>query len=99
MHPILASLAVCAALVGIALSAGAADLSRGELAAAHKINVTKCAKCHKLYHPNDYSVADWDRWMVKMAKKQLKEKQTSLLSRYFDLQRTSAVPEERKARK
>ena len=91
------ALTVFAALAGFVWTAGAEDLSPAELTAARKLNVTKCAKCHKLYQPNDYSVPDWDTWMVKMAKKsKLKVEQTSLLNRYFDLQRAGAVPAEKK---
>jgi hypothetical protein len=82
-----------------AMTAGAADLSANQLAAARKLNTTKCAKCHKLYHPSDYSVPDWDAWMMKMAKKsKLKPEQTSLLIRYFDLRRAGAIPGERNRR-
>ena len=29
----------------------------------------KCAKCHKLRDPSDYSDDEWASWMVKMKKK------------------------------
>src|SRR5262245_41955193 len=83
-------------------TAGAADLSPGhlspnEVAAARRINLTKCGKCHKLYQPTDYSIADWDKWMAKMAKKsKLKPQQTSLLNQYFELRRAGVIPEEKR---
>lgn len=93
------ALTAFAALVG-AVPTGATDLPPDDLAAARQLNLTKCAKCHKLYYPGDYSVPDWDVWMVKMAKKsKLKARQTLLLNRYFSLQRAGVVPAEKRQRK
>jgi hypothetical protein len=82
------------------MPARAADLSSKELAAARKLNLVKCSKCHKIHEPNDYTVADWDVWMEKMARKsKLKPEQTGLLNRYFELQRAGVIPSDRRGRK
>ena len=36
---------------------------------ARQLYVRKCAACHKLYDPNRYSAADWDKWLAKMQRK------------------------------
>jgi hypothetical protein len=74
---------VTVALAGILL-ARASDLTRKELRAAQDLNELKCAKCHKLYNPADYSQEEWDVWMKKMARKsKLKKAQEELLTRYL----------------
>ena len=89
-----------AALAGHLPLVGAADLSSKEIAAARKLNLVKCSKCHKIYEPKDYTVADWDVWMEKMARKsKLKPEQTELMNRYFELQRSGAVPSDRRGRR
>lgn len=89
-----------AALAGLLMPAGAADLSPKELAAARKLNLVKCSKCHKIYEPKDYTLADWDVWMEKMARKsRLKSQQSVLLNQYFALQRTGEIPSDRRGRK
>lgn len=68
------------------------ELSPKDLAAARKIYVAKCAKCHRFYEPNDYAEADWRVWMDKMNKKsKLKPEQASLLNRYLDSYREGQV--------
>jgi len=89
-----------AALAGLLMPAGAADLSPKEVAAARKLNLVKCSKCHKIHEPNDYTVADWNVWMEKMARKsKLKPEQTGLLIQYFELQRVGVIPSDRRGRK
>jgi mono/diheme cytochrome c family protein len=74
---------VVAVLAGLS-PAGAADLSAEQKRAAQAIYDIKCAKCHKFYHPADYTQADWDMWMGKMSRKaKLKPAQRELLSKYL----------------
>lgn len=69
------------------------ELSPKDLAAARKIYVAKCAKCHRFYEPKDYSAADWRMWMEKMNRKsKLKPEQASLLNRYLDDYRAGRLP-------
>ena len=80
-------LLVVASAAGSA-AAGAPELSPKEMEAGRKLDVTKCAKCHKLYEPAGYSQAEWDLWMAKMTKKsKLKTQQAELLTRYFAARR------------
>ena len=68
-------------------------LSPKDLAAARKIYVAKCAKCHRFYEPMSYSAADWGMWMEKMNKKsKLKPDQGRLLNRYLDDYRAGRIP-------
>ena len=56
-----------------------------ETAAARKLYVAKCAKCHKFYDPKKYSDEEWHKWMRKMSKKsKLTPEQEALLSQYID---------------
>jgi hypothetical protein len=65
-------------------AASAAGLSGQELTDATQLYVAKCAKCHKFYHPADYSQKEWDMWMRKMSRKsKLKPAQEELLARYL----------------
>ena len=92
-----------AVVLCLALGARSAGLSEKEIAAARKIYIAKCAKCHKLYDPTRYSDSDWQDWMEKMSRKaKLKHDQQELLSRYLDELRhksgeTNARPQEGKA--
>lgn len=80
------------ALAAEASVASAADLPTKDLAAARKIYVAKCAKCHRFYEPKEYSAADWRMWMEKMNKKsKLKPEQASLLNRYLDAYRAGQL--------
>ena len=73
-----------AGLMAAAQPGRAEQLTLKEAAAARKVYVAKCAKCHKFYEPKDYSDADWARWMQKMsAKSKLTREQADLLQRYL----------------
>jgi mono/diheme cytochrome c family protein len=88
-------LAVLSLIVPAVLSnaAGTNDLTVDDIAAARKIYVAKCAKCHRFYEPTNYGEADWDRWMEKMAtKSKLKEDQAKLLNRYLAAYRAGQLP-------
>jgi hypothetical protein len=68
------------------------ELSAGDLAKARKIYVVKCAKCHRFYEPNDYSEADWQRWITSMSEKsKLKPAQSELLGRFLDAYRAGQL--------
>jgi len=57
-----------------------------EEAAARKLYVAKCAKCHKFYDPAKYSDDEWKIWMGKMSKKaRLKPEQQRILADYIEL--------------
>jgi hypothetical protein len=72
-------------LVGCSGPANATGAPVDETAAARKLYVTKCAKCHKFYDPATYSDEEWRVWMVKMSKKsKLKPAQERALSRYIE---------------
>lgn len=74
-----------AAALAFSAGAGAGDLSPQDQAAARKLYVAKCAKCHKFYEPKNYSDADWRKWMESMSRKsRLKPAQAELLNRYLD---------------
>jgi hypothetical protein len=63
----------------------AGDLTELETKKAQKLYVAKCAKCHKLYEPGNYTDAEWQSWMAKMTRKaRLKPDQAKLLSRFLD---------------
>jgi hypothetical protein len=65
-------------------AASTAGLSAEEVTGASQLYVAKCAKCHKFYHPADYSQKDWEMWMRKMSRKsKLKPAQEELLARYL----------------
>jgi hypothetical protein len=56
-----------------------------------KLYVLKCAKCHELYNPKNYSDADWDFWMAKMRKKsKLKPEQFEAISNYTQTVRAAS---------
>lgn len=82
MQPVLL---ICLAALAAVAAAGAAEFSEKELVAARKLYNAKCAKCHKFYHPADYTDAEWRKWMLKMSRKsKLQPAETELLSRYLD---------------
>ena len=61
------------------------ELSLRERRDARKIYVTKCAKCHRFYEPNDYDSVTWSRWMESMGEQsKLKTAQRELLGRYLE---------------
>ena len=75
--------------LGIALSACAASGKRNSLPdnqqPGRKLYYAKCAKCHKLYPPANYSDEDWKMWMGKMKKKaKLNDEQEAQLSLYIN---------------
>jgi hypothetical protein len=76
-------------LMGLALGgcsgpASATDGPYDETAAARKLYVAKCAKCHKFYDPAKYSDQEWQKWMTKMSRKaKLKPEQEEMLARYI----------------
>jgi len=73
------------ALAGSAFAAGTNELSANDLAAARKLYVAKCAKCHAFYDPKAYSKTEWPTWLEKMSQKsKLKTDQADLLKRYLD---------------
>ena len=68
--------------------AAPSELSKRQTLAAKKLYDNKCAKCHRMYEPRDYSDEEWQLWMVKMSKKaKLNLKQEKLLDRYVDMLR------------
>ena len=70
---------------------GALLLSEPEIAAARKLYVAKCAKCHKFHHPAKYTDDEWRTWMRKMSRKaKLKPEQNELLSGYLETFRYAA---------
>ena len=75
-------------------SARGAGLSEQDVAGGNALYITKCARCHKFYHPADYSDVDWQNWMTKMSRKaKLDPDQDQLLRRYLGAFRTAgAVP-------
>ena len=78
-----ALLVVVLVLLGSSPSQGG-ELSAVEIKSARKLYLGKCAKCHKLYDPADYTPAKWDEWMGKMTEKsKLKPEQAQLLARYI----------------
>jgi hypothetical protein len=53
--------------------------------AGRRIYLNKCAKCHALYAPANYSQAEWSYWMKKMrVKARLSERQNELVEQYAE---------------
>ena len=80
-------------LIASVLPVNCADtnLSPKELAAAKKIYISKCSRCHEIYKPSAYRDAEWNQWMTKMIRKsRLKKEQAELLTRYTDSLREQA---------
>jgi hypothetical protein len=72
-------------------SGQAADLSEGQSAAAKKIYISKCARCHKFYEPTEYNDQEWSMWMVKMRKKaRLNARDYDLVLRFTEVMRSEA---------
>ena len=81
----------------ILFPAGAAESLSAEQAAAKKIYLKKCAKCHELYDPKAYSDTEWNSWMTKMRKKsKLTPDQYQLLLRYTEIVREDKMSRTRK---
>lgn len=71
-------------LLTLATATQADVLSEREQAAARKLSLTKCAKCHQFYSPTRYTETVWRDWMARMNRKAMvKPEQEELLSRYF----------------
>ena len=61
------------------------DLSAAEVDRGADLCLNKCARCHKLYAPAQYSDVEWRSWMGKMTKKaHLTRDQAELLGRYLE---------------
>ena len=86
MRAVLLFALFCGTLAGCKSPAGANELPGGpEHEKARKLYVTKCAKCHKLYDPAQYSDEEWQMWMTKMTKKsKLSQDQKRELSQYIE---------------
>ena len=81
-----------AGLLAMATDVGAESLTLKEAAAARKVYVAKCAKCHKFYEPRNYTDADWEVWMGKMSRRsKLKADQEEALKRYLEEYRAGRV--------
>lgn len=79
------------ALLGSSPSQGG-ELSAVQIKTARKLYISKCAKCHKLYDPDDCSSGKWDEWMGRMAaKSKLKPEQAELLARYIEAGKAGQV--------
>jgi mono/diheme cytochrome c family protein len=73
------------ALVGAHTPARATDPAPLSSAATRKLYIGKCAKCHKLYDPAQYSALQWEMWMGKMTKKaRLTDTQQQQLNSYIE---------------
>ena len=56
-----------------------------EHVAGRRLYVAKCAKCHKLYNPTDYSDHEWKGWFEKMGRKaKLRPVQQDLVAAYVE---------------
>ena len=77
-------LALTGACLGLTYAAKQEDLDAGKA-----IHNGQCIKCHKLRDPNKYSVAAWDKAMLKMKKKaKLTDEQGTQLDAYIESIRT-----------
>jgi hypothetical protein len=86
-------LVLCFAVVTSGRAADPKELTPKESAAARKVYVAKCAKCHRFYDPTNYAEPDWRTWMEKMGRKsKLKPEQAALLNRYLDTYRAGGLP-------
>ena len=81
-----------AGLLAMPTDVGAESLTLKEAAAARKVYVAKCAKCHKFYEPKNYTDADWEVWMGKMSRRsKLKADQEEALKRYLEDYRAGRI--------
>ncbi len=63
----------------------AAGIAPEQAAAARKLYLLKCAKCHRFYDPAGYTKPEWETWMRKMSQKaRLTSEQTQLLAPYLE---------------
>lgn len=59
------------------------DITLAELQQGHKLYIEKCGKCHKLFHPDSHSEAEWKKILPVMGKKaKLDQDQYRLVERY-----------------
>ncbi|HWW00588.1 MAG TPA: hypothetical protein VNZ64_12895 [Candidatus Acidoferrum sp.] len=69
----------------MACQATAGELATNQTAAARKLYLNRCAKCHKLYDPSKYSDEKWRTWMEKMSRKaRLQPQQQEAVSSYIE---------------
>jgi cytochrome c553 len=81
-------LALAAVFAPVAVAAAGPDAKSVER--GHKIYVTKCARCHKMYDPNKYDAGAWEMWMSKMkTKSRLKDDDYARLVAYVNTIRSS----------
>jgi len=67
-------------------------LSEKDIAKARKIYFEKCAKCHRMYEPREYSDEEWSKWINLMAKKsKLKQEQKDVLENFLKLYRERKI--------
>jgi cytochrome c553 len=87
------------ALAALTTAAAPIELSDQEMAAARKLYLAKCAKCHAFYEPKDYKEPQWRLWMEKMGRKsKLDGDQDKLINRYLDAWRADRLPKTAKPR-
>jgi hypothetical protein len=80
-----------AGLLGFVALTGcsAVQVSAKETSDARHLYLTKCAKCHEFYPPQNYSKLEWDKWMLKMRKKaRLNDAQFQQLKEYTETLRS-----------
>jgi cytochrome c553 len=81
-----------ATLVATLNAARGEQLTLKDIAAARKMYVGKCAKCHKFHDPKNYAEADWSRWISSMSRRsKLKAEQEALLKRYLQEYRAGSL--------
>jgi hypothetical protein len=100
--------ALCLAAAPPLRAETSAKWTREDWAAAAALHQNRCAECHRLYEPSDYSEEDWTSWIRKMKRKaRLSLSETRLLSDYtqalrrndkFEFKRP-ADPDEQKNRR
>ncbi|PWU18436.1 MAG: hypothetical protein C5B50_09165 [Verrucomicrobia bacterium] len=84
-HAALALASAVVILTSVKGMAGSAEQTKTEPAAARKLYLTKCAKCHKFYDPAKYTDSQWHTWMEKMNQKaKIKPEHREMLSRYIE---------------
>jgi mono/diheme cytochrome c family protein len=78
-------LLACVCLIASVHAAYGGEPKIDDPAAARKLYLLKCAKCHKLYEPGKYSDSEWTRWMTSMSRKaRLTPEQRKAVSQYID---------------
>ncbi len=60
-----------------------AGFSEARLEVASRLYIVKCARCHQVYDPSDYTQSRWNFWMSRMSKTaHLDADQEQLLSQF-----------------